>query len=67
MNTYAIYKISGLSDTFCCKVQAENERSALVKYKNGMTSTSQKWIERVLGSVSLYTSCGEQFVAVKTI
>ena len=45
MKKYNIWKTNGKSDELCCQIEAQNQKSALRKYRKGLLSSGQYWID----------------------
>ena len=63
MKKYNIWKTNGKSDELCCQIEAQNQKSALQKYRKGLLSSGQYWIE----NNCLLSSFGGEWKAVHTI
>ena len=63
MKKYNIWKTNGKSDELCCQVEAKNQKSALQKYRKGLLSSGQYWIE----NNCLLSSFGGRWEAVETV
>lgn len=62
MKKYDIWKTNGKTDEFCCQIEAKNQKIALQKYRKGLLSSGQYWIE----NNCLYSSYGGTWIAVET-
>ena len=63
MKKFNIWKTNGRCDELCCKINARDGISALRKYKNGLLTTGEYWIE----NNCLRSSYGGEWKAVETI
>lgn len=63
MKKYNIWKTNGKSDEFCCQVKVKNIISALRKYRKGLLSSGQYWIE----NNCLRSSYGGEWKAIETV
>lgn len=60
---FNIWKTNGRSDEFCCQIDARDNVSALRKYRKGLISAGEYWIE----NGCLRSSYGGEWKAVETI
>ena len=63
MKKYNIWKTNGKSDEFCCQIEAQNQKSALQKYRKGLLSSGQYWID----NNCLRSSYGGEWEAIETV
>lgn len=62
MKKFNIYKTNGKSGKFCCQLEARDNISALRKYRKGLLSSGQYWID----NGCLRSSFGGEWKAVET-
>ena len=63
MKKFNIWKTNGKSDELCCQIEAQNQKSALQKYRKGLLSSGQYWIE----NNCLRSSYGGEWKAIETV
>ena len=63
MKKYNIWKTNGKSDELCCQIEAQNQKSALRKYRKSLLSSGQYWIE----NNCLRSSYGGEWKAIETV
>ena len=63
MKKYNIWKTNGKSDELCCQIEAQNQKSALRKYRKSLLSSGQYWID----NNCLHSSYGGEWKAIETV
>ena len=63
MKKFNIWKTNGKSDVFCCQIDARDNIYALRKYRKGLLTTGEYWID----NDCLRSSYGGEWKAVETI